>query len=108
MAGRGDRFVTSPTFYDVVVIHPTEATKRLGINGRRGVVVGVAEPEAEGESRGFAVAIGGETYMVMDGDLSATGDRVEREAIYDGTSLRVTVEGEPAAKDSSDDDDALS
>ncbi|MGH9151748.1 MAG: hypothetical protein ACRD03_05025 [Acidimicrobiales bacterium] len=100
--------MTAPTFYDVVVIHRTEATERLGIGDKRGVVVGIAEPEAEGETRGFAVAIGAETYMVQDGDLSLTGERVEREAVYDGSSLHVTVEGEPADDGPYGEDDGAS
>lgn len=96
--------MTRPIFYDIVVVRRSAATERLGIDGKRGVVIGISEPEKAGDAMGFAVAVGAETYMVQEDDLSLTSDRVDRKAIYDGSSLRVTVEGEHAPDDARDDD----
>ena len=93
-----------PTFYDVVIVRRTEETERWGIAGKRGVVLGVPDPDEPGEFADYAVSLGPGigNYMVREDELVLTGERVEREAIYDGTSIRVTVEGEVVTDDGDD------
>ena len=93
--------MSRPTFFDVVVVPWTEETERWGISGQRGVVLGAPDPDGRQPVAAFAVLLGDETYMVREDELVLTGERVEREAIYDGSSLRVTVEGEVATDDES-------
>ncbi|HEV8681570.1 MAG TPA: hypothetical protein VGS09_02175 [Actinomycetota bacterium] len=59
---------------------------------REGVIVGMAE---EGQSGAwYAVLVDGKTYSIEEEALEATGRIVARGELYDGSSVRVTLEGE--------------
>lgn len=78
--------------FDEVEILDTPATRQLEISGERGIVVGVSQ---ENDEPFLAVAIDafGRTVMLSATDVRATGRRVQRDQIYDGTSINVTEQG---------------
>jgi hypothetical protein len=84
-------------FYDIVRILPTDAAMSLGVADALGIVVGIS---GEVGREAYAILVSGRTFMVESTDLARTGDRVRREAVYGGESIRV-----PAERYSGDDDD---
>jgi hypothetical protein len=61
----------------------------LGIRSGRGIIVGIS---GEGSDRTYAVLIGDRTFMLHASDLIRTGERVDREAVYGGETIRVSPE----------------
>ena len=87
-------------FFEVVRVLDSATTRRLGIVGRRGVVLGmpphlvgieddyaVAQDEAQ-----YAVDIDAEGYALVRSDLEGTGEFVDREAFYPGDRLLAQAE----------------
>ncbi len=87
-------------FYEVVRILESETTRRLGIVGRSGVVLGVPphllgiddEYDVGHDKAQYAVDVGSEGYALVRADREGTGEFVAREAFYDGD--RVFVEAQ--------------
>lgn len=79
-------------FYEIVDVLASGHTAGLGIANARGIVVGMAE---EAGKKTFAVLVADRTFSVEETDLSSTGERVEREAIYGGETVRVQPEQYP-------------
>jgi hypothetical protein len=79
------------TFFDVVRALDNPTTRRLGVAGKEGVVLGIADEEPPGVW--YAVMFGDYSYSLAEGDLLATGRTVPRESIYDGTSIAVDIHG---------------
>jgi hypothetical protein len=82
--------------YEVVRVRTTAATVAAGIAGLEGAVRGTAI-EDDGEIVSYAVAIyerDGICWSVAPSDLEATGRHDRRESFYDGTSIRVSKDGE--------------
>jgi hypothetical protein len=73
-------------FYSVVRIMRSARTAALGIDGRTGVVSGISDSGSHVE---YAVMIGGVSYMVDSSDLIPTGEVLNREMFYDGSSVNV-------------------
>lgn len=69
-----------------------------------GIVVGISEENGE---QFLAVAIDtlGRTVMLKVTDVRATGRRIEREEIYDGSSLSVTEQGHVLTEPVDDEED---
>jgi len=100
-------------FYEVVLVLESEATRRLGIAGQRGVVLGVP-PDVLGieddygvplDEAQYAVDVGIEGYALARQDLEGTGEFVAREAFYDGSRLSVQAEFYPPEDDEAPRDD---
>jgi hypothetical protein len=87
--------VASIDFYEIVNVLTSPHAVKLGVQGGRGVVVGVA---GDGDEKSYAVLIGSKTFMLGESDLARTGERVTREAIYGGESTRVFPERYPNAE----------
>jgi len=83
--------MTELDFYEVVQVLDTKATRHLGVPNTFGVVLGKAK---EGEVSSYAVLIGNETYALHDADVRRTGRKVQREEVYSGDRIRVSVHGE--------------
>lgn len=86
-------------------------TRGLGVVGQRGVVTGLpphllgiddVPPAGDPGADQYTVALADEAVALSRRDLRPTGDRVNREAIYDGSSLRIDVDGEPVEFDQLD------
>ena len=74
----------------------TPTTTDQEIAGLEGAVLGHAV-EDDGEIVSYAVAIyerGGICWSVAPSDLEATGRHDRRERLYDGSSIRVSEDGE--------------
>jgi Immunity protein 31 len=92
--------MTGPTprfrYYEVVVVRITPETCKDQIAGKRGAVMGISLPEANG--RPVTYAIGSydfdETYVVSEDELDPTGKIDRRDDFYSGESMRVSQEGE--------------
>lgn len=80
-------------FYDVVKVLPSDFTQSLGISGAEGVVVGIAEPESEGDPIWYSVLVGEETFSVVLVDLEPTGVQLDRSDVHDGSAIRAVSEG---------------
>jgi hypothetical protein len=83
-------------YYEVVRVRTTPATTDKDIAGLEGAVLGKAV-EDDGEIVSYAVAIyerDGICWSVAPSDLEATGRHDRRESFYDGTSIRVSEDGE--------------
>jgi hypothetical protein len=87
--------VASIDFYEIVDVLTSPHTVTLGVQGGRGVVVGMAD---DGDEKSYAILIGSRTFMLGETDLARTGERVNREAIYGGESIRVLPERYPDAE----------
>jgi hypothetical protein len=86
--------MTEIDFYEVVHVLDTPATRGLGVNNTLGVVLGKAR---EGEIISYAVLIEDETYSLHDTDLRRTGQKVDRQIIYSGERINVSLDGEVLA-----------
>jgi hypothetical protein len=78
-----------PSFYSVVRILRSDSTAAFSIDGRSGVIVGIAESASRLE---YGVLIDDEVYGVDSTDVQPTGEVVTREAIYDGSSVSVKAQ----------------
>jgi len=82
-------------YFEVVRVEPrSDARPELeALRGRVGAVLGISAEE--GEPRAYAVCLDGMdgTWMIQASDLSSTGEVRQRQDYYDGTSLRVSVNG---------------
>ena len=76
-------------FFDVVRILPSSEAVSMGVDDKVGIIVGVS---GESDSRHYAVLTGDETYMLSANSLERTGDRVDRNAVYEGQSIRIAPE----------------
>lgn len=79
-------------FLENVVVE-TPPSSQPELCGRVGTVLGRAEAE-DGSSWWYAVSIDGRTWSVAEAALRSMGTFAEREAFYDGTTLRVSSTGE--------------
>ncbi len=98
-------------FYEVVEVLDSAETRSLNIVGRRGVVTGLPphllgitddSPPSEPGADQYAVTVGEDGFAVPRRDLHPTGQKLSREELYDGSTIRVTVEGEMADMPESD------
>lgn len=98
-------------FYEVVEVLESAETRALGIVGRKGIVTGVPPhllgitddpPPSEPGADRYAVTVGEDGITVARRDLHPTGQRLNRESLYDGSTIRVTVEGQMADAPESD------
>jgi hypothetical protein len=83
-------------YYEVVRVRTTPTTTDEEIAGFEGAVLGKAV-EDDGQIVSYAVAIyerGGICWSVAPSDVEATGRHDRRESFYDGTSIRVSKDGE--------------
>ena len=99
-------------FYEVVRILDTPRTRDLKVVGRTGIVVGLpphllgleddggTTNEADPGSAQYGVTIDSEGFALYRRELESTGERVQREALYDGSHIRVSVKGELVDEDS--------
>ena len=78
-------------FYEIVRVLDTPATRELGVPNVSGVVVGKAK---DGSKNAYAVLIGDETYALHDPDVEGTGKKMDRDELYSGETIRVSVDGE--------------
>ena len=81
-------------WYSVVRILPAARTAAAGVDGREGVIVGVSESGSHVE---YGVLVGGEVWMVDGSDVAPTGEVLSRDALYDGSSVRVAPQRYPDA-----------
>jgi hypothetical protein len=81
-------------FYEIVEVLISSRAAELGVQGSRGIVVGVDD----GDEESYAILIGSRTFMLGETDLTRTGERVNRETIYDGESIQVHPEHHPNAE----------
>ncbi|MFC4852978.1 hypothetical protein [Actinophytocola glycyrrhizae] len=77
-------------FYEVVNIVDDVNTLALGLSGSSGVVVGISREDGKEEQ--YAVLSEGWTFMLGLSSLVATGIRLDRNAVYDGDTLRIPPE----------------
>ena len=98
-------------FYEVVEVLDSVETRALKIVGRRGLVTGLPPhllgitddpPPSEPGADQYAVTVGDEGFAVARRHLHPVGERLSREALYDGSTIRVTVDGEIADAPESD------
>lgn len=90
-------------FYEVVRILDSERTRALGIANQRGIVDGLPphlldiqgeqSPDDTAEHQ-YGVAIGDVGYALYRTEIEPTGERVEAGALYDGSSIQVSPEGD--------------
>jgi hypothetical protein len=78
-------------FYDVAEVLDTQTTRDLGVTKAFGIVLGKAR---EGAITSYAVLIADETYSLHDADLKPTGKRVQRDDIYGGEHIRISLDGQ--------------
>jgi hypothetical protein len=83
--------VTELDFYDVAEVLDTPKTRDLGVANTFGVVLGKAK---EGAITSYAILIGEETYSLHGADLRRTGKKVQRDDIYSGEHIRVSLDGQ--------------
>ena len=84
------------SLYEVVTVRDTEKTRRQGTAGREGAVLGIAVNEETGWV-GYAVQLYDdldEGWDFTEDDLLPTGRMDTRETFYDGSSMRVSGEGQ--------------
>ena len=79
-------------FYEVVVIESSRPELR-DVAGERGVIMGMAEEDGQWS---YAVSIEsrGTSWSVFKSDIKSTGEVRRREEFYDGSSIRVSKDGE--------------
>lgn len=91
-------------FYEVVRIVDSPRTRDLDIVDREGIVTGVPPhllgieddpPPGDPAQDLYAVRVADDGYALARRDLQPTGRRLPRSARYNGSRLRVSVEGEP-------------
>ena len=80
------------SFYEVVVIESVRPELRE-IVGKRAVVMGMAE-EAGQWSYSVSLESCGVSWSVRADDIRSTGQFRRREEFYDGSSIRVSKDGE--------------
>ena len=81
--------------YSVVRILRTGRTVALGIDGREGVIAGIAESGSHVE---YAVMVAGRVCMVDSSDVEPTGEVLSRDALYDGSSVRAAPQRYPGGE----------
>ena len=88
-------------FYEIVEVLDNEATRHKGFAGRRGIVVAMAphllgiedDPPPSGpEDDIYTISFPDDSRSFCRHDLAPTGEKVKREALYDGTSIRVPAQ----------------
>lgn len=98
----------SADFYELVLVKETTRTQSLGVAGMRGIVTGVPPhylPDAEELNPGeqsvaqYAIQIGDRGFALYREEFEPLGEKVTREALYDGSILRVGPEREPVDDD---------
>ncbi len=57
-------------FYSEVLVLPTADAELLGVAGKRGVIVGIAEEDGKAF---YAVSIGDRSYALTDADVQGAG-----------------------------------
>jgi hypothetical protein len=78
--------VNDPDFFDVVRILSSPEAVSMGVDNELGIVVGIS---GDPDSRHYAVLAHGETFMLSAHSLERTGERVDRNTVYEGQSIRV-------------------
>jgi hypothetical protein len=91
-AGGGNPLTERLSFYSIVRILPGSRTAALGISGRMGVIMGISE---SGPHLEYGVLVGGQVCMVDSSDVVPTGEVLTRDALYDGSSVRVRPQRYP-------------
>jgi len=88
--------VELPDFFDVVIVLDSEQTRRRGIAGEVGVILGrsTEDDSLNGRVVSYAVSVRDEVTMVDPELLSLTGRKADPEEFYPGESIRVSVEGD--------------
>jgi hypothetical protein len=83
-------------FFDIVTVLDSEHTRRFGIAGVEGVILGIATEDETpgGVIVGYGVSVNGIGYSVEPDMVALTGRRARREDFYSGESIRVSVDGE--------------
>ena len=76
--------------FEVVRVKDSPRTEKFGIAQREGVVLGISG----GQEPHYSVSLGERSYFVAESDLESCGRLVPAEEFYDGTSIRVSPEGE--------------
>jgi hypothetical protein len=87
----------APDFFDIVTVLNTEHTRRWGIAGEEGVILGKSTDDdtPDGVIVGYAVSISDRGSYSVDPDMVLpTGRKARREDFYTGESIRVSVDGE--------------
>lgn len=88
-------------FYEIVEVLDNETTRQKGLAGQRGIVIGLAPhllgieddpPPGEPEDELYGIYFEEEARSLRRRDLAPTGEKVKREAVYDGTSIRVPAQ----------------
>jgi hypothetical protein len=79
-------------FYELVRVAQNAETIAHGVANEVGPVLGITDPDDQ-QHRWYAVMIHDSTHMFASDDLVSTGERIKREDVYDGTSVRVSQEG---------------
>lgn len=83
--------------YAVVTVVDNEHTRKLGINGRRGIVVGTSDRD-DGTLSAYAVQLDygepDEGWVIAPENVVPTGEQLTREDLYTGESIRVSATGE--------------
>ena len=83
------------SYYSVVRVLRTGRTAALGIDGREGVIAGIAESGSHVE---YGVMVDGRVCMVDSPDVVPTGEVLSRDALYDGSSVRAEPQRYPGGE----------
>ena len=81
-------------FYEVVRVRGTDKTRRRGIAGKEGAIIGISEEDGSASPVYYSVYIEDEdeaAYLAEE-DLESCGRFVPPESIHDGTSIRVPAQ----------------
>lgn len=90
-------------FYELVRVVDSHRTRELGVAGEVGVVIGVPphligvedDPAPSNDSRHqYSISIRATGFALYRDEVEPTGEPVGRESLYDGGSMRVSVEGD--------------
>lgn len=86
-----------PDFFDIVTVLASEHTRRWGIAGEEGVILGKSTDDGtpDGMIVEYVVSIGDRgSYSVDPDTVLLTGRKARREDFYTGESIRVSADGE--------------
>ena len=79
-------------FFEVVTVTRSQGPN---LRGARATILGRSRSEDAAEFYAIRFDRGDEVFMVASEDLQATGQRRRRDEFYDGSSIGVSVRGEP-------------